>query len=612
MPRATFVVELDIDEDDTYGTDITSDVIDATIFRGRDDFLDAAQVGKLSVTLDNHLGKYAPKSPQVVTENTVGLTTSIPIRLRTTAPTTITHFTGWISSIKVNANPKKQTVTLSAVDGMDSLRRAIIGQRLIKGEATDLIIHRLLDAAEGELSTNPSFDDDPTVALPAGYTNFGAANTLTTSVTPMEADRRLTTTSITNQNTGYKHPLDSSISLTAKVTAVAYLKAASGASEGKDGRLGLADDGDAVGNFTLFTATGTWQRVVVSRNFNGASGPRVYMVGTPTNSVIAMETGSVHIILTEDVISRNFDVGDISPPYYGAFRAPAISSIDEIRDNELGGLFHFDGGGTAIFERGSARDGATSQGTVDETFWKVNYNEDANERVSKVSLSYAQFDPGPYSDYIWELNLPTSRSIAANGTAVIWADFGFFADFIVRPQANKDYRLNSLADDTGTDMTGTAFGTFTWIPYGRGLRLQFRNGATATFITQLAVRGQSVRLSSDNPIVEYIPPNPPSQPSEFEHEYLLNDNKTDITTWAQTLGDYADSQREKLSVTMRPRTTALLQQMLSRKISDRVTLINDDKLFSTGINGDYHIESIRHKIKKAGFLHETTWTVTPV
>ena len=60
MSRATFVVELDIDQDGVYLTDVTNDVISASIFRGRDDFMDAAQVGTLSITLDNHLGKYAP------------------------------------------------------------------------------------------------------------------------------------------------------------------------------------------------------------------------------------------------------------------------------------------------------------------------------------------------------------------------------------------------------------------------------------------------------------------------------------------------------------------------------------------------------------------------
>ena len=220
---------------------------------------------------------------------------------------------------------------------------------------------------------------------------------------------------------------------------------------------------------------------------------------------------------------------------------------------------------------------------------------------------------------IWELNLPSSRLISANGTEIIWADFGFFTRSPYRPVGSAtsiggivDYRLNSDPAGTGTNMVGTAYGTLIWTPYGVGARFQFRNGTIPTYITQLTVRGRPVRLSSDNLIVEYIPPNPPDQTFELEHEYLLNDNKAAITNWVQTLGDYADSQRERLSITLRPRTTALLEQMLSRKISDRVTLINNDKLYSTGINGDYYIESIRHSIKKSGFLHETTWSLTPV
>jgi len=160
MPRATFVVELDIDQDGTYGTVFGTDVKSATIFRGRDNFMDSAREGHLSVALNNSLGKYSPRGPNVVTENSVALTTLVPIRVRTTSPVVAIHFTGIITSISVDPNPKQQQVTLEATDSMIVLQRAIIYQRLMQSKSTGIIINRLIDAAEGELVSNPAFDEN--------------------------------------------------------------------------------------------------------------------------------------------------------------------------------------------------------------------------------------------------------------------------------------------------------------------------------------------------------------------------------------------------------------------------------------------------------------------
>ena len=610
MPRATFVIEMDIDQDGTYGTTITSDVKSATIFRGRDNFMDAAQVGRLSLTMDNSAGKYSPQGASVVTENSIALTTLVPVRVRTTAPSTTTQFTGFITSISVDPSPGSQEVTIEANDSMVVLERAIISQRLMQSQATGMIINRLLDATEGEEHIdNPSFDEDL-----AGYTVLGTGtNTRVTTGIIMEglaALESVTTASTSGWRYAIPHAADSEFQ-SKKVQASAYVWTALAADVGETFTLRLSDSAGAIATATI-TLSSEPQRVTVSGTF-GAAATDFYLDGYMTSASATFRTDAVHCVNLISAIPRDIDRGDTRLSYYGPLRVPAMSAIDEVRDNELGGFFYINGGGTAVYEQRSARWLSTaSLGTVDETFYRMDYTQDAEDRISRVSFTFGAPDAGAPATYIWELELPTSRHIAPNSTAVIWADYGYWAKDVTRPVANTDYRLNSQTDGNGTDMTGTAYGTFSWIPYGMGARFQFVNSGTAAYITQLALRATPIRSASDLPLIEYTPTSPPSLTAMLEHDYSLNDSKVGVESWANYLGEQYDNQQSNISVTLRPRTTALLQQMLSRNISDRVTLTNNDKIYSTGINGNYYIESIRHRIKSGGFLHETTWAVTPV
>jgi len=620
VARATFVVELDIDQDGTYGTNITDDVKAATIFRGRDDYLDSARAGRLSVTLNNSTGQYSPRGASVITENSVALTTLVPIRVRTTAPSTTTQFTGFITSISVDPVPKSQEATIEATDSMVMLERAIISQRLMQGQPTELIIHRLIDAAEGEpFLGNPCFDEDT-----SGWAISGGVSALDLSTDSLEGQYSGKVTKGLFAG-AIEQDLPLSEVLGKTLVASGYVIADGTAAIGNTADIEIREVGPTGGdNFQNATLSAGWQRVETERTI-GTAATRVYISSVAGVGAYSWRLGAAHVVEKKSSIPRKMTGVGASPgtlawmrgntnlPYYGPLRVPAMSAIDEVRDNELGGLFYINGGGTAVYEQRTARWASTvSLGTVDETFYKMNYSDDAEDRISKISFTYGQPDIGAPATYIWELELPISRYLAPSSTAVIWADYGYLAKDVTRPVAGTDYRLNSRADGGGVDMTGTAYGTFSWIPYGMGARFQFVNGGTAAYHTQLAVRATPIRQASDLPLVEYTPANPPSLTSELEHDYPLNDNRVAIEKWAEFLGGHYDGQRESMSVTLRPRTTAQLQQMLSRNISDIVTLTNNDKAYSTGINGNYYIESIRHSIRAGAFLHETTWAVTKV
>ena len=214
MARATFIVELDLDGDGAYEEDITSDVISATTFHGRENDIDAADIGQATLVLKNVTGKYSPKSGILANYKNYK-----KIRIRTTAPSAVPHFTGFITSIAPDPSHKKQRTTIKASDSMELLKQIYISQRLMQDQLTGIIFNRLLDASEGELVANTSFDEDLT-----GYNAAtGATLTRKTSGDILEGAACMETITIASTSSGWEHDLLSVTSDGDKVTFRVYL-----------------------------------------------------------------------------------------------------------------------------------------------------------------------------------------------------------------------------------------------------------------------------------------------------------------------------------------------------------------------------------------------------
>ena len=67
---------------------------------------------------------------------------------------------------------------------------------------------------------------------------------------------------------------------------------------------------------------------------------------------------------------------------------------------------------------------------------------------------------------------------------------------------------------------------------------------------------------------------------------------------------------EILTITIPTSTSNNIGQVLSRDISDRITVTanNDSKL---GINADFFIESETHSVTNGGTQHSTQWMLSP-
>ena len=179
------------------------------------------------------------------------------------------------------------------------------------------------------------------------------------------------------------------------------------------------------------------------------------------------------------------------------------------------------------------------------------------------------------------------------------------------PAATTDYLANTSSDGSGTNKTSDI--TVAQTKTGEKMAMTFTNSATGSdvFMTQIRARGTAV--TTKNPcIVRAI--DTTSQTAYGERKYTAKTKFIPTTSEAQDWCDYQmsiyGSPVEILTITIPTSASNNLGQVLSRDISDRITVTanNDSKL---GINADFFIESEIHSVTNGGTQHSTQWTLSP-
>ena len=198
---------------------------------------------------------------------------------------------------------------------------------------------------------------------------------------------------------GWRYDITSKTAAGQKVTAAAYVRAEADADVGKTVVARIADNGGVRATSSVITLTASYQRVAVSGTFDGASTARyVDVVTDAAQGVFTFRTGANHAAAAVAAIPRAVDngVAMIERAYYP--RTSALAAIQEIRDNELGGLFFIDPAGVATFQdrhhRFREAHSRTSQATIAEKFTAISYRESLDDRPSEVRFYYARWDVG--------------------------------------------------------------------------------------------------------------------------------------------------------------------------------------------------------------------------
>lgn len=171
--------------------------------------------------------------------------------------------------------------------------------------------------------------------------------------------------------------------------------------------------------------------------------------------------------------------------------------------------------------------------------------------------------------------------------------------------SGEDLSANSQADGLGDDLTNDISMEATG--FAKSIKLELTNNSSQTaYITLLRARGS---YYDDQSTVTLKAEDADSQ-RDYEKRTLSVEGKflTDTVT-AQSYADYSlaklkDPQAE-ISLVVVNKNSTLLEQILTREISDRVTVVNT----RAGISKDYFINKMEHNVELGSLRHTVEFTL---
>ena len=600
----TMVVALDLDGSGAYATDITDYVpIDSAIdlpTLGRERDLDAAGMGVASLVLENSDGRFTPKKTD--SPYYPNFATFKGVKISSTFNAVSNDlFTGVITDIDVDPTVDGQTAKMRVADLMYVLSRREVRLPYMREAWTGNIIDRIIDLAEeGELVTNTRFEADLT-----GYavTGGGASVRVTArdgnqNVGMLHDPAALKHTTGGASGDGPTYVLTSVAAAGSKITGAVYVWAEDATAIGKVVALKVRDN-TGVKATTNVTLTDRPQRVAATGTFDAGSTSRWVEWTSTTTDVFSFRTGVLHVVPAAAAIARSMDVGRVQIPHISHHRTMrALQAVQEVRHEEMGALFYFNGAGTAVFEGRDHRwisDHLTSAATFTEV-GVPNYAVSADDRVKQVIIDYPQWVEGTAGTQVFALDR-VPLTIPPNAAVTIEADYGgsLVRDTIV-PVANTDYEINATPEGDGADEAGNVTMTFT--DYGGGSSTTLQNNvARRVYLMLYKIRGTPVRVAADLSPIRYTPAGGPSLAADLPVSYRHNASEPAARAWATYLGERYATQRERLSLAITEpfpmaETSGHMPDILGLQISERITVTNDDMPFSTKVNGDYYIDSI--------------------
>jgi hypothetical protein len=320
-------------------------------------------------------------------------------------------------------------------------------------------------------------------------------------------------------------------------------------------------------------------------------------------------TGTIHGYILDDAgwsaTMRTIDAGQDTVPYWYGSDVKARFAQEEIDDSEQG-FSYISGNGYFNFEDRWHRSSAThqtSQGTFSNTMAQITYSLNPKNVYNIVKVTVTPWELQAEAE-LWRLE--ETPSIAVGDTQVWWGDSQYFVDAWVTPVATTDYTANSLATGLGTDMTADI--AITTTKFAKTIKLSIiNNGTVPAFITLLKARGT---WYDDQTKVTRKAEDTTSQTAYQKRTYELDAKYTADAEHAQEYASYAvgkfKNPRAELSMGIMNQDSATLLQILSREISDRITVANT----KLGVNADYFIDYMEHDISMSGLLHTAKYRLS--
>jgi hypothetical protein len=315
-------------------------------------------------------------------------------------------------------------------------------------------------------------------------------------------------------------------------------------------------------------------------------------------------------------IPRAIDGGQAYLDAFTFHRGPALDAIQEVTENELGGLFYMNGAGAAVFEDRHHRwkDDHLAAVAVFTERGIVHYHERAEDRVKSVVLDYPRWTEGGLTE-LWHLDrVPVT--IEGSGAVTFEVDFGGVARDVIKP-GDGDYVANRNPDGGGPDETANVLVTV-WHDWGGGAEVTLENQQThPVFLTFLRVRGTPIRVASDRTPARYTAAGGPAIAATISHGFQLNGREADVQSWAEYLGERYSVPRERIAISLQapfPEASVSgtdMVQVLARAPGDRVAITNNALPFSLKmVVKNYYIDRVDRRWGEENI--DCDWELVPV
>ncbi len=618
LETATLLIRLDLDDDGVYETDITTLVPRKKgIFvseMGRKKDLSAAGSAKLTMRLDNEGGPFSPGNTGSPYWDAGRAELKVQPLKRVQVQVifdgvTYDWFTGRIDLFTVDPQSDSKLAVIFAKDFMEDLNATDIRLPLMLNALTGNIINRLIDYAElGELIANDRFKDDLT-----DYSDLGAATTtrVTTGV-KLHEPAAANTVGVTGPSDGWRYAIPhlADADLQGKrARGAVYVWAVNPADVGRLLRVQFADNiSSGAGQNILLTAEPQYVDVPAFTFGAAATDFFIQVVGNAIITAAAFRTGAVHVVLAGNAFDRAVDDGVTRLARYTRDSGSALRYIQEVRKEELGGLFFFDGLGQAVFHDREHRWRESKSTAVQQTFverGRPDFAQQARDRVSEVVLEFPRFEIGDPGEVVFQLFGALPRVLPANGTLTIEAEyFGAIVTDVITPVSGSDFIFNERSDGLGADKSSSV--TLDWEDFGGAGVAKFTNTlAVPLFLTSLRVRGTVVRPPSDTSPARVVPATPPALANVLRLGFRWNDSEASIQSWAEFLAiHFGDRQRSKMILMLGapfPNADDISSDMvdiLKREVSDRVAITSTQQDYSLKFSAEpFYIDSIKRRIE---------------
>ena len=328
---------------------------------------------------------------------------------------------------------------------------------------------------------------------------------------------------------------------------------------------------------------------------------------------------------------RRLDAGQLSMTRWWADNQVAIAALRDIEDSEIGFLYE-GASGHFVFQDRTARlrsPYTVSQVTLSDAagatarYAQAEQRDPLAEIYNFMEATIRLYSSGG-STTLWTHPESTAGSLspqlATGETKTFWARYpnpavptsAVAVDVWTTP-TTADYSANDQANGGGADRTANISLAVT--KYATRMRIDVTNNfASTVFLTRLAARG--IPLTGSDPVQIIQQDSATSQAIYGLRRFAnpgpwLGDSSYAANWGLFNLGIYKDP-LPFLALTIRAnRDNSHLTQVATREVSDRITVVATGDA-GLGISQDFFIESIRHRLSRAGAEHLTTWELSPV